>query len=140
MAILVISNRNSTFCVEFSVNAPLKSCLYVVRLAMWVFFTFIALENLRIIEFFRSNERFVYKFCGELLLRDWFTISGLSRSFPSLKCKRQFSLSILIRKKQNGDVNVWNLRRFLFVMSPGVPKVKVYVMDINNRHSHSDFA
>ena len=69
---------------------------------MWVFFSFIALENLRIVEFFNRidfNRAICYKFCGELLLRDWFTISELIRTFSILKWKCLYR-----QGKQNSSV------------------------------------
>ena len=45
----------------------------------------------------------------------------------------QFSSSILMRKKQNGDCNIRNFRRFLYGKISNVPafKVRVVSSDLN---------
>ena len=94
-AILVISNRNCTFSVEFWVGAPLKSCSKVVRLALYVgifqFYCTWKIDNCRI---FRPNLRFVHK-----ILR-WAALSWLveKTSLDLMQiCFPKFSESVLKR-------------------------------------------
>ena len=77
---MVISNWNSTFCVEFWVlkSAPLKSCLKVVRLALYVgIFRFYWTWKFEICRIFRSIERFVYK------ILSWVVLARLVHNFQT---------------------------------------------------------
>ena len=49
-------------------------------------------------------------------------------SLQGTQGRRNIVESFLIRRKQNGDLNVWNFRHFLFDMSPNVLTVKVRVL------------